>query len=183
MKTALIIVCMQNDFCNGGSMAFENALEIIPIINRTRDNYDYTIFIKKTYPDNHAIFKEYGGKLPKHCIENTYGQKIHDDIIIKNTDYIINIGCLQKYDSNSAFFEAEDIEKETKLKTILDMNDIKNLYFCGNDMEKVIFSTIMDAINRRYKCYIVENSITFNNKEKSQKLLDYLSMLKIECVQ
>jgi nicotinamidase/pyrazinamidase len=32
-KTALIIVDVQNDFCEGGSLAVSGAKEIIPLIN------------------------------------------------------------------------------------------------------------------------------------------------------
>ena len=32
-KSALIIIDMQNDFCDGGSLAIPGSLEIIPIIN------------------------------------------------------------------------------------------------------------------------------------------------------
>ena len=32
-KSALIIVDMQNDFCEGGSLAVQGCLDIIPVIN------------------------------------------------------------------------------------------------------------------------------------------------------
>ena len=35
-KSALIIVDMQNDFCEGGSLAVNGSLEIIPTINELR---------------------------------------------------------------------------------------------------------------------------------------------------
>lgn len=180
MKNALVILDMQYDLCNGGSVAFENALNIIPIINRIRDNYDYVIFIKKRYPENHSCFKQFGGKKPKHCIQDTDGEKIHNDIISTSKDFIVSRGSLQKYDSNSAFYDAEDIERETRLKTILKMNNISTLYFCGNDMENVIFSTIMDAIKFNYKCFLIKDAITYNDVEKAKKYMDYLDELDVK---
>ena len=119
MKNALIIIDMQYDFCEGGIIPYQKSLDIIPIINRIRDNYDFIIFIKDHHPENHCSFKEYGGIFPKHCIENSYGCRLHDDLILKNDDLIISRGSLQKYDSNSAFYDAEEINKNTKLKNFL----------------------------------------------------------------
>lgn len=182
MKNALIIMDMQYDLCNGGPLAFEGSLNIIPTINRIRDNYDHVIFIKKRYPENHSNFKQFGGKNPKHCIQDTDGEKIHNDIIFTPNDFVISRGSLQKYDSTSAFYDAEDIDRETRLLTILKMHDIRTLYFCGNDMENVIFSTIMDAIKFNYKCYIVKDAITYNDIEKVKKSIDYLDKLNVKTI-
>src|SRR5438045_2922284 len=122
MKTSLIIVNMQYDFCDGGPISYNKSLEIIPLINRIRDEYDKVIFIIDNHPENHSSFKKYGGTYPIHCVENTYGWKIHNDLIIKQEDLIINKGSLQKYDSDSAFYEAESINKESKLKNFLIIN-------------------------------------------------------------
>ncbi|QKF94392.1 isochorismatase [Fadolivirus algeromassiliense] len=179
---ALVIIDMQYDLCNGGPLAFERSLNIIPIINRIRDEYDHIIFVKRSYPDNHSTFKQYGGKHPKHCVNGTDGEKIHNDIIMSINDTIIARGNLQKYGSSSAFYDAEDIERETRLKPILKINNIKKLYFCGNDFENTIFSTIMDAIKFNYKCCVIKDAITYNDKEKMEKTIEYLKKLNVEII-
>ena len=37
-RNALIIVDVQNDFCEGGSLEVKNASEIIPVINKLKTN-------------------------------------------------------------------------------------------------------------------------------------------------
>ena len=37
-KKALIVVDVQNDFCDGGSLAVANASEIFPVINSLKKN-------------------------------------------------------------------------------------------------------------------------------------------------
>ena len=51
-KTALIIVDMQNDFCEGGSLAVTGSLEVIPIINTLRENakFDYIFRTRDWHP-------------------------------------------------------------------------------------------------------------------------------------
>lgn len=182
MKTALIIMDMQYDFCEGGIFPHDKSLVIIPRINRMRDKYDFVIFTKKQLQHNHSTFKLYGGNYPPHCVINTTGEKLHDDLIIKTDDIIINRGTLQKYDSNTAFYDAESIDKVTRLKQILQAHKITTLYFCGNGIDNSIYSTVIDAINNKYKCYIISNAITCINDKKMHECIKYLETLGVELV-
>ena len=170
---------MQYDCCDGGPMAHYNSLAIIPTINRIRNDYDIVIFVKRHYQFNHSCFKHYGGKYPKHCVEDTDGAELHKDLIIKENDIVVCRGTLQKYNSNSAFYDAEDVEKETILKYVLHVNNVKELYFCGNGIDNCIFSTIIDAVNSRFKCYVVKDAVSYIDKEKAEKCLNYLGSLGI----
>ena len=49
MKT-LVIVDLQNDFLNGGSLEIPNANEIIKPINDILDNYDLIVATKDWHP-------------------------------------------------------------------------------------------------------------------------------------
>ncbi len=183
MKSALIIMDMQYDFCEGGPMSYDRSLIIIPMINRMRENYDHIIFVKKQLQSNHSIFKQYGGIHPLHCIKGTNGEKIHDDLIIKNENIVIHRGTLQKYDSNSAFYNAEQISGETRLKQMLIGYDIGNLYFCGNGMDSSIYSTIIDAVNFKFKCHIIKNAVTCLNENKMSECIKYLKTLDVSVIE
>jgi len=58
-KTALIIVDVQNDFCEGGSLAVENASAIIPIINALRENplFNHVFLTRDWHPQSHCSFQ------------------------------------------------------------------------------------------------------------------------------
>lgn len=182
MRKALIIVDMQNDYCEGGSMAYKKSLKIIPKINRLRDDFPFVIFTRDLHSENHCSFKQNGGKYPKHCIQGTYGSDIHKDIISKFDDIIINKGTLTEYDSDSIFYDASDIDKLTKLKNLLLVNKITDLYFCGNGLESNIFSSIIDAINFKFKCHIIINCVTYLNKIKAVECINYLKNLDVSII-
>ena len=57
-KTALIIVDMQNDFCEGGSLAVGGSLDVIPIINKLRENQKFDIILRTRdhHPQDHVSF-------------------------------------------------------------------------------------------------------------------------------
>ena len=60
MRGALIIVDVQNDFCEGGSLEVKNANEIIPLINNLindcSDKFILTILTKDWHPEEHISF-------------------------------------------------------------------------------------------------------------------------------
>lgn len=177
--TALIIVTMQYDFCNGGPLANEKSLQIIPKINRIRDDYDHIIFLKKSHQHNHSSFKLHGGTIQKHCMIDTHGWEIHNDIILKENDIIIEFGTLQKYNSMSGFYDADSINKETKLKNCLKNKNIKKIYWCGTMMETYLYSTIMDALNYRYECYLVCDAYGYIDQKESKNAVQFLENLGV----
>ena len=83
MKNCLIVIDMQNDFISG-SLGSEDAKKIVPkvkerIENAIADCYDL-YFTKDTHPKNYLETME-GKKLPiEHCIENTPGHNICDEL-------------------------------------------------------------------------------------------------------
>ena len=179
-NVALIIMDMQNDFCDGGSIPNVKSLEIIPQINKLKDEFKLVFLIRELHQANHSSFKEFGGKLPSHCVENTIGSDFNVHLNINKEDIIISRGTLQKFDSSSAFYEAEEIEKQTNLRHILQINNITDLYFCGMNMDTSIFSTIMDAINYKYKNNVYKNCIAYQDEEKYIKTIEYLEKLGVK---
>lgn len=181
-QKALIIIDMQHDICDGGPMANNNSLNIIPKINSFRDDYNLIIFVRKSHSINHASFKRNGGKYPKHCIVGTYGHELNQDLIIKNSDTIISRCTKQDYTSNSAFYDDEDTQKQTNLKYLLKINQIKNIYFCGNNMDSCIFSTILDALNYNFNCYVIKDAVGYIDKEKYEECIKFLMNMNVHFV-
>ncbi|MGL4508579.1 isochorismatase family protein, partial [Cetobacterium sp.] len=96
---ALIVVDVQNDFCEGGALAVKDAHEIIPIVNKAIDffnkNQYFVVATKDWHPANHKSFaKNSNGTIgeigilnnlpqvwwPEHCVENTYGSNFHPNL-------------------------------------------------------------------------------------------------------
>jgi nicotinamidase/pyrazinamidase len=56
MASALIIVDVQNDFCEGGSLAVPNANQVIPVINHFRERFEHVYISKDWHPADHCSF-------------------------------------------------------------------------------------------------------------------------------
>ena len=53
---ALIVVDMQNDFCDGGALAVPGANAIVPLVNRLIGRHDHVVLTQDWHPPGHASF-------------------------------------------------------------------------------------------------------------------------------
>jgi len=159
MKSALLIVDLQNDFCTG-NLIVPGALNVIPKINEiiANEHFDMIIFSKDYHPINHCSFIEQGGEWEPHCIIDTSGAELTTKLKCNKNYEIVTKGSIINYDSYSAFYNAEQIKKENNLRELLTVNDINTLYICGVAIEYCVFFTVMDAIKFGYDVYFINNA-------------------------
>ena len=174
---ALLVCRMQNDFCDGGPVQYEETLTTIPLINRIRTKFDNVIFIKSSHPKDHVSFKENGGTFPKHCIEDTYGAELNSGLIVEEKDNIVNIGTLSIYESYSGFYDAKTIGKKSSLEIILSKKKITDIYLCGVELEGTIFSTALDSLSFRYNTFIILDACLCKNPKMKDKNAEHLSKM------
>ena len=53
---ALIVIDMQNDFCEGGALAVPGANAIVPLVNRLIGRLDNVVLTQDWPPPGHASF-------------------------------------------------------------------------------------------------------------------------------
>jgi nicotinamidase/pyrazinamidase len=163
MKTALIIVDVQNDFCKGGSLEVTDANTIIPLINKLRDLpiFDLVVLTRDWHAPTHCSFAANNPgtnvfemiKLvdtgidqimwPTHCVQGTPGAQFHKDLVINHTsDVIVNKGLLERVDSYSGFGSHPE---KTELEAVLKKADISTVYCVGLAFDYCVGSTAFDA--------------------------------------
>ena len=184
---ALIIVDIQNDFING-SLKVDNSEEIIEKINKIKKNYDLVILTQDSHPKNHISFASNHNMIPfkekiinyndikynqimwpDHCIKNSYGEEFHKDLLLTSTDIIVKKGENCMIDSYSAFFDNLKLN-ETKLDSILNNNNVKEIDICGLAFDYCVKFTALDSIELGYKTNILYNltrSVDPNNDEQN----------------
>ena len=92
MSRALIIVDVQNDFCEGGSLAVEGGAALAGAISEYVDahhgQFDHIVATQDWHVDPGAHFSEdpdFVDSWPKHCVAGTRGAELHPDL---DTEYI-----------------------------------------------------------------------------------------------
>ena len=191
-KSALVIVDMQNDFCEGGSLAVPGSLEILGFINHLRETnmFDLVITSRDWHPRNHVSFAENhpGEELfskivvketgrdqimwPVHCIQGSKGAEYHPDLVLKGTDIEILKGQMPMVESYSAFGDAGE---DTKLAEILRKNGVTHVYCVGLAFDYCVGSTALSAAAEGFKTYIIKDatrSVASETEEIMSKRLE-----------
>ena len=163
MKKALIIVDVQNDFCEGGALAVPDADSIIPYINLLleENEYDQVVLTQDWHPANHKSFASNNGKnvgetislngvpqfmWPDHCMQGTFGADFHSDLNRDKVTHIIQKGKNPEIDSYSAFQDNNHFMK-TGLEDFLRYHDIQLVEIVGLALDYCVKFTALDAIN------------------------------------
>lgn len=92
MSRALIIVDVQNDFCEGGSLAVAGGADVAAAISEYVDahhlQFDHIVATQDWHIDPGSHFSEtpdFKDSWPPHCVAGTKGAELHPDL---DTEYI-----------------------------------------------------------------------------------------------
>ena len=166
MKKALIIVDVQNDFCEGGALAVPGANEIIPYINllMLENEYAQIVLTQDWHPADHKSFasnnaKKVGDTIilngipqhmwPDHCVQGTFGAEFHKDLNQEIVTHIIQKGKNPDFDSYSGFQDNNHFTK-TGLDDFLKYHDIQLLEIVGLATDYCVKFTCLDAAKLGY---------------------------------
>jgi len=150
MKRLLLIVDVQNDFCPGGALPVPSGEEVVPVINRIMEKYDYVIATRDWHPKETEHFK----KWPLHCVRGTKGAEFHRDLNLEKVDRIVSKGTGNKDDGYSAF-ESSDFN----LKDFIRSKGIKEVHISGLATEYCVKETALDAVRNGFETYVIIDAV------------------------
>ena len=150
MSKALIIVDVQQDFCPGGSLPAPKANEVIPVINRLMDKFDFVVASKDWHPVQTVHFD----KWPVHCVRASAGAAFHPDLNEEKINKVALKGTGNSDDGYSAF-EATNIDLSHWLKK----NKIDTVYVSGLTTEYCVKATALDALKSGFKVFVTTDAV------------------------
>ncbi|MDA0362594.1 MAG: bifunctional nicotinamidase/pyrazinamidase [Proteobacteria bacterium] len=169
---ALIVIDMQNDFCNGGSLAVPLANDILGAINKLMNGFDTVIFTQDWHPQNHSSFASQHPKLddysvvemsygeqilwPDHCVQGSKGAEFNCDLNINKAQLIVRKGFNRGIDSYSAFYENDRVTS-TGLCGFLKEKEIKKIILVGLALDFCVKFTALDGISLGFKVEVIKS--------------------------
>ena len=160
MKKALILVDIQNDFIQGGTLAVDRGDEVIEIANRAMKYFDNNIATQDWHPADHKSFSsQHKGKnpgefielnglpqilWPDHCVMGTRGAEFAPGLDTGTITKIIRKGMNKEVDSYSGFFDNAH-GHATGLEDYLRLQGINTLYIVGLATDYCVKYTALDA--------------------------------------
>lgn len=171
MKTALLVIDVQNDFCPGGALEVAGGNEIIPYINEEMVKYECVVLTQDWHPKGHSSFATshkgknplelikmpYGDQVlwPDHCVQGSKGAEFHPELNIEHANAIIRKGFNPFIDSYSAFFE-NDRKTPTGLDGYFNSLEIEKINLVGLATDFCVNYSGQDAANLGYNVSVLE---------------------------
>lgn len=94
---------------------------------------------------------------PRHCVQNSWGAKIHENIKIVEGSPFIYKGTNPEVDSYSAFFDNYKLSKTT-LDMELMNKGVTDVFVCGIAYDVCVGLTAIDAIELGYRTILVDDA-------------------------
>ena len=159
-KSALLIIDVQEDFCNG-SLKVEGCKTIVPKINKLikffNDNHCPVIYTQDFHPQHHVSFKERGGPWPAHCVQGSHGAEFVPELIMSKNSIIVQKGQNLELDSYSGFFD-NDHKSQTVLYKILQSKNINTVFIVGIATNFCVKYTALDAKSLGFETYVISEA-------------------------
>lgn len=170
---ALILVDIQKDFCEGGSLAVAGGNSIVPKVNELmkNNNYDLIVATKDWHPANHKSFASQHGQEPftngvvggikqmlwtDHCVKGSDGAELHDDLNDRMIDIMVTKGSNPNIDSYSAFYE-NDKKTSTGLSELLKSRGITEVEIVGLALDVCVKASCEDAVKEGFKTTLLSD--------------------------
>ncbi len=170
---ALIVVDVQNDFLETGSLPVPEGSKVIPVINKAMPLFQTVVLTQDWHPAEHKSFASnhqnkkpydvttmpYGQQVlwPAHCVQNSKGAELAETLAVKGTEFKVRKGTNSEVDSYSAFFEA-DGKSKTILADWLRDRGITEVFLCGLATDFCVSWTALDAVKEGFKTFVLEDA-------------------------
>jgi len=181
---ALIVVDMQNDFCEGGALAVAGGNAIVPHVNHLIAGHDHVVLTQDWHLPGHASFASawegaepfssrdfpYGPQTlwPAHCVQGTKGAEFHAGLEATKAEMIVRKGFHRGVDSYSAFRENDRMTR-TGLDGYLKARGFTRLIFCGLALDYCVAWSAIDARQAGFDVAVVQEATAAIDLEGSKK--------------
>jgi nicotinamidase/pyrazinamidase len=158
MSRALIVVDVQNDFCEGGSLGVDGGAEVArrisAFIDEHRGDYDVVVATRDRHVDPGAHFAEspdYVDTWPAHCVAGTLGAVFHPDLDTSSVDDVFDKGA---HAAAYSGFEGTDADGTT-LDEYLRARGVDAVDVVGIATDHCVRATAVDANVNGYRTRVL----------------------------
>ena len=170
MMRALILIDIQNDFCQGGALEVRNGDEVVPVANETMKKFSLVVASQDWHPANHGSFaanhpwRRPGNVIqlngleqilwPIHCVQGSFGAEFVRELDTSLIQKVFVKGTDPQIDSYSCFFDNAHL-KDTGLGDYLKENGVDEVYILGLALDYCVRYSVLDALELGFKTYLV----------------------------
>lgn len=181
---ALIIVDVQNDFCEGGSLAVTGGTAVargISALLAGEHGYAHVVATKDFHIDPGDHFSDnldYTHSWPRHCVAETPGAEFHPELDISAVEAVFRKGA---YAAAYSGFEAAD-DTQTPLADWLRRRDVDEVDVVGIATDYCVRATAADAVRAGLRTRVLLDLTAGVAQESTARAVDELRDADVEIV-
>ncbi len=169
-RRALLLVDLQYDFVEGGSLAVPGGLEVIEVANRLMPKFDLVVATQDWHPPDHKSFASQHSGLaigdsfelnglpqtawPDHCVQESFGAEMVKHLNRDGIHRVIRKGTDSRIDSYSGFFDNGHL-RSTELAAYLREQQISHVFVMGLATDYCVRFTALDAIQEGFRATLI----------------------------
>jgi nicotinamidase/pyrazinamidase len=183
MARALLIVDVQNDFCEGGSLAVVGGQSVAAAVSdylaARADAYDAIAATRDHHRDPGAHFAaepDFIDSWPPHCVAGTPGADFHPALATSAVDEVFDKG---EYEAAYSGFEGRDADG-TPLAEWLRARDVTHVDVVGIATDYCVRATALDALEEGFTVRVLDDLIAGVAANTSAAALDELRTAGVE---
>ncbi|MFZ4291074.1 isochorismatase family protein [Streptomyces cellulosae] len=187
MRRALIVVDVQNDFCEGGSLAVAGgadvAAAVTELIGQAPAGYRHVIATRDHHVDPGDHFSDHPDFVrswPAHCVAGTEGVGFHPNFAPAVTsgavDAVFDKG---KYAAAYSGFEGTD-ENGTPLAEWLRERDVDEVDVVGIATDHCVRATALDAVREGFRTQVLLDLTAGVSRETTERALEEMREAGVE---
>ncbi|WP_336712831.1 isochorismatase family protein [Arthrobacter sp. USHLN218] len=172
MTRALVIVDVQNDFCEGGPLGVEGGAQVAADLSEHLENnaagYDFVVATQDWHVDPGSHFSDspdFVDSWPKHCVAGSKGAQLHPELDTEPIDAYFRKGAFEAaYSGFEGVLAPEDevatgdlddedagtAEDVISLDDWLRQNDVDEVVITGIATDYCVRATALDAVQAGY---------------------------------
>ena len=169
-RRALLLIDLQNDFIEGGSLAVTGGLQVIDVANRLIPQFGFVVATQDWHPPGHHSFASEHPELaigdrfllnglpqtgwPDHCVQGSFGADFSKTLNRTSIDRVVQKGTDPCVDSYSGFFD-NGHKRSTGLTELLRQQAIDHVFVMGLATDYCVLFTVLDAIEEGFRTTVI----------------------------
>lgn len=180
---ALLIVDVQNDFCEGGSLAVVGGSAVAGAINdylAGAGRYDHVVATKDHHIDPGSHFSDHPdfvSSWPRHCVAGTPGADFHPDL-----NSTVLEAVFRKGEYEAAYSGFEGFANGVGLADWLRAHDVDEVDVAGIATDYCVRATALDAVAGGFTTRVLVDLIAGVAPDTSAAALDELRAHGVELI-
>jgi nicotinamidase/pyrazinamidase len=173
MTQALIIVDVQNDFCEGGSLAVSGGAQVAADVSRLLQQetpYAAVVATRDHHIDPGAHWSanpDFVDSWPVHCEVGTTGEEFHPDL---DTSAIDEVFLKGEHQAAYSGFEGVTLDG-TGLADWLRARDVDHVDVCGIATDYCVRATVLDAVANGFTVRLLSDLVAAVAPESGDRAL------------